>query len=183
MIIPGAINALLGIPVDKPWRDEFDLSAQALPRSFIAVMLYIPIGLIVASSLIKYNDNTSHVPYTSIFVILLMISLAFPLIAYVLSMTFDKLDNFRPWVIVRNWTMLLVISLIAFVFALYLIGLLPFFIAYIFGLGLYLATLVIDIRLAWHIAGFDWIGAVFAGILISVTTMMVLLMGISQAII
>ncbi len=175
-IFRGVKNALLG----KAWEQDFDLSAAALPRSFIAVAAYIPLGFIAALAVVRYNDNTASVPYGSIAITLGLIALTFPLIAYLLCMVFDKMDKFRPWVIVRNWTLLIALALMAAVFALFLIGVLPFFVAYVIVLGIYLGTLAIDIRLAWRVAGFDWIGAVFAGILISAATMMVLSFVISQ---
>ena len=175
-IFIGALNALLG----KPWEDNFDLSASALPRSFIAVAAYVPLGLIAAKAAVKYNDNTNNIPYGPIVITLGLIALTFPLIAYVLCMVFDKMDRFRPWVIVRNWAILFALMLIAAVLGLYLIGALPFFPAYVMALTLYIGTLAIDIRLAWRVAEFDWMGAVFAGILISAATMMVLSLIISQ---
>lgn len=172
----GTLNALRG----KPWEDEFDLSAAALPRSFIAVAAYIPLGLIAAKAAVKYNDNTSSLPYGPIIITLVLIALTFPLIAYVLCMVFNKMDRFRPWVIVRNWTILFALMFIAAVLGLYLVGVLTFFTAYVMALTLYVCTLAIDIRLAWRVAEFDWVGAVFAGILISAATMMVLSLIISQ---
>ncbi len=178
-IFIGAYNVLRG----KPWEAGFDLSAQALPKSFLAVAAYIPLGIIAAKAAVKFNANTSNVPYGPIAITLCLITLTFPLIAYVLCMVFDKMDRFRPWVIVRNWTILFVLILIAAVLGLYLVDLLPFFLAYLTALILYICTLFIDIRLAWRVAEFDWMGAVFAGILISAATMMVLALTISQNII
>ena len=175
-IFVGALNALRG----KPWESGFDLSAPALPRSFIAVAAYIPLGLVAAKAAVKYNDNTSIVPYGPIAITLGLIALTFPLIAYVLCMVFDKMDRFRPWVIVRNWAILFALILIAAVLGLYLVGVLSFFPAYVMALTLYVGTLAIDVRLAWRVAEFDWMGAVFAGILISAATMMVLSLIISQ---
>ncbi len=177
-VFTGVINALMG----KEWQQYIDVSAPALPRSFLAVVLYIPLGLVVASAVVHYNDNTATPPYQTIAFTLALITLAFPLLAYILSMLFNKLDSFRPWVIVRNWTILLAIGVLAAISVLYLLGLLPFSLVYFTGFSLYLATLAIDVRLAWRIGGFDWIGAVFVGILISATTMMILSLGVSQSI-
>ena len=162
----------------RDWEGYFDLTKPALPRSFIAVLLYIPLSFVVVRAAVHYNDNTAHIPYGAIMVILGLIVLAFPLIAYLLCMVFGKTEEFRPWVIVRNWTVLFVFVCAAFGFGLYLIGVLPFFVAYVIGLGMYLATLAIDIRLAWRVARFDIISAVFTGVLISSATMMILMMAL-----
>lgn len=175
-IFKGVKNALLG----REWEQDFDLSAVALPRSFIAVAAYIPLGFVAALAVMRYNDNTDSVPYASIAMTLGLIALTFPLIAYLLCMVFDKMDRFRPWVIVRNWAVLFAFILIAAVFGLFILNVLPFFFAYVIVLGVYLGTLAIDIRLAWRVAGFDWMGAIFAGILISASTMVVLSLVISQ---
>ena len=169
-------NALLG----QAWEDLIDVSAPALPKSFLAVAAYIPLGLIVAKAAVKFNDNTDQIPYGPIIITLVLVALTFPLLAYLLCMVFNKMDKFRPWVILRNWTILFAFALIAAVLGLYLLGLVPFFPAYVAALSLYLATLAIDIRLAWRIAEFDWIGAVFAGILISAGSIMVMSLVVSQ---
>ncbi len=176
MILNGIIKALRG----GEWEGEFDLSRPALPRSFIAIFLCIPLYMIGAQAAMKYNDNTGHPPFLSIAIVLLLMSLTFPVIAYLLCMIFDKQSAFRPWVIVRNWTLLLIVTVIAAGFGLYLIGLLPFSIAYFIGLTFYLGILAADVRLAMRIAKFDWMGAVFAAILISMSGMMVLFLGMAQ---
>ncbi len=181
MILTGIFKVLKPSGQDnKDWQDEFNLSAPALPRSFIAIFLSIPLFILIAKAVVKYNDNSGQVPFFSIALVLALMSLAFPLIAYLLCMVFDKQGAFRPWVIVRNWTYLLVIACIAAGFSLYLFDLFPFSAAYLIGLSLYLSTLAIDIRLAMRIAKFDWIGAVFAAVLISAAGMMVLFLGIAQ---
>jgi hypothetical protein len=176
MITKGVLNVLK----NENWVDEFDLTPAALPRSFVALILYIPLYLMCAKAAVKYNDVVGNVPFVSILIILVLMSLAFPLIAYLLCAVFDKQGNFRPWVIVRNWTLLFVNAGMATGFGLYLIGIMPFSIAYMIGLAFYLGTLAIDIRLAMRVAAFDWMGAVFASILINVTSMMVLFLGLTQ---
>jgi len=68
-------------------------------------------------------------------------------------------------------------------FGLYLVGLLPFSVAYMIGLAFYLGTLAMDIRLAVRVADFDWVGGVFAAVLINATSMMVLYLGMVQALV
>ena len=176
MIFNGVINVLAG----RPWEDDFDLTPKALPRSFVAIFAYIPCCFIVAAAAAKYNDARGHVPYSSIALILLLVSLSFPFIAYVLCSLFEKPQFYRPWVIVRNWAMLSAWMVIGIAFGLYLLGIFPFSVAFFVGMTTYLGTLAMDVRLAGRIAEFDWAGAVFAGVLISVSSMMVLLVGLTQ---
>ena len=176
------INAIIDVLKGKPnWRDGTDLSAPALPKSFFAIFAGIPLFMLITKSVVKYNDNSGDAPFMAIALVLTLMSLSFPLIAYVLCMVFDKQASFRPWVIIRNWAFLCVVALIALGFSLQLFGLLPFSSAYIIGLSLYLSTLALDIRLAMKIADFDWFGAVFAAIFISMTSIMVLYLGLTQA--
>jgi hypothetical protein len=179
MIFQGVKKAL----GEGEWEGEFDLSPKGLPRSFLAILLYIPLSFVVASAAVKYNDVVGNVPYPSIAIILILVSLSFPLIAYILSSIFDKLDSFRAWVIVRNWSFLFAWVLVAIPFGLYLIGLVPFSVAFFIGMTTYLATLAVDIRLAMRVAGFDWMSAIFAGILISTASIMVLGLGLEQILI
>lgn len=178
MILQGVINAL----GKEDWESEFDLSPKALPRSFLAVALYIPLSFVAARAAVKYNDVVGHVPYLSIAIILILISLTFPLVAYILCSVFDKQESFRPWVIVRHWAILFAWIIVALPFGLYLIGLIPFSVSFFLGMMAYLGTLAIDIRLAMRVAEFDWMGAVFTGILITTSSMMVLLLGMQQII-
>ena len=178
MILQGVINAL----GNEDWESEFDLTPKALPRSFFAVALYIPLSFVAARAAVKYNDVVGHVPYLSIALILILISLTFPLVAYILCSVFDKQESFRAWVIVRHWAILFAWIIVALPFGIYLIGLIPFSVAFFLGMMAYLGTLAIDIRLAARVAGFDWTGAVFAGILITASSMMVLLLGMQQII-
>ncbi|PHR60709.1 MAG: hypothetical protein COA43_06090 [Robiginitomaculum sp.] len=178
MILNGIVKVLKG---EDDWREEFDLSAPALPKSFIAILLCTPLFMLVTMSVIKYNDNSGDAPFLAILIILGLMSFSFPLIAYVLCMVFDLQAKFRPWVIVRNWSFLVIVGLITIAFSLNLLDLMPFSVAYNIGLTLYLSTLALDIRLAMRIANFDWIGAVFTAILISATCIMILSLGLNQA--
>lgn len=176
MILNGVIKAL----GKGNWQKEFNLGPNGLPISFFAVLAYLPFYFICVKAAVKYNAVEGHVPFLAIAMILTLMSLSFPLIAYIFTMLFDRLSVFRPWVIVRNWTMLFVVMAMSLGFGLYLINLAPFSLAYIFGLFLYLATLVVDIRLALRVGEFDWGLAVFAAILINLTAMMILMMGLTQ---
>ncbi|PHR93716.1 MAG: hypothetical protein COA69_03540 [Robiginitomaculum sp.] len=178
MIFSGILKALKG---EDDWQDEFDLTARALPRSFGAIFLCIPLFMLITKAVVKYNDNSGEAPYLAIGLVLGFMALSFPVVAYILCLVFDRVSVFRPWVIVRNWAFLCVMVLIAMAFGLYLLGLLPFSFAYVIGLALYLGTLALDIRLASRVAGFDWMGSVFTAILINMTSMMVLYLGLVQA--
>ncbi|MEE9273093.1 MAG: hypothetical protein V3U57_07505 [Robiginitomaculum sp.] len=176
MIITGVKKVLLGEP---GWEYHFDLTKTGFLHSFLAVILYIPLSFIIARAAVKYNDVLEHIPYSKITLVLLFIALSFPLIAYILVSIFDKQATLCSWIIVRHWTILFALAVIAAGFSLYLIGLLPFSVAFFIGMSCYIGTLAIDVFLTRHVANFDWIGAVFSGVLISATNIMILLFSLN----
>ncbi len=176
MIIEGVIKALKG----EDWESDFDLSPRGLPLSFLAVLAYLPFYFICVKASVTYNAVDGYVPYLAIAVVLTLMALSFPIVSYILCMVLNRMEAFRPWVIVRNWTMLFVIMAMSAGFGLYLIGLIPFGLAYMLGMFIYLSTLVVDIRLARVVAGFDWLTAIFSAILVAATAMMILLLGLTQ---
>lgn len=176
MIISGVIKAL----GNSGWQQEFNLGPHGLPLSFIAVALYLPLCFVIAAAAIKHQTVSGHIPYGLITFLLSLIVLVFPVVAFILCRAFGKQEFFRAWVIVRNWAMLFVFLLMALVFGLYLVEFFPFEIAFFLGISAYLGTLAIDIRLAMRIAEFDWTGAVFTGVLINLSSMMLLYFGILQ---
>ena len=178
MIIRGVIAAL----GNRDWAKEFNLSPRGFFTSFFAVFMYVPLSFVVARAAVKYNDVAGHVPYKAIGAILILVSLTFPVLAFLLCAIFDKRFAYQPWVIVRNWSVLFAWLIMATAFGLYLLGLAPFSVAFFVGMSSYLGTLAVDIRLAARVAGFDWVGAAFIGVLISVVSIYVLFTGFSQAI-
>lgn len=180
MKLSALISILKNDPDGLPLDQIIGLTVQKFRLSFAALLLCIPMFVLITKAVVKYNDNSTKAPYIDVIMVLALMSLSYPLIAYFLTMVFDKQASFKPWVTVRNWAFVWIVGLISAGFGLYLVGLLPFSFAYIFGLGLYLGTLALDIRLAHVLAGFDWAGSVFCAILISVTAIMVLLLGLTQ---
>jgi len=63
---------------------------------------------------------------------------------------------------------------------LYMANILPFFVSIYIVFGIYLSTLLIDIRLAARIGGFEWGAAILTGCLITAMSLTVLMIGMSQ---
>lgn len=178
MIIRGIYQALRG----GDWRDEFNLGQTGLALSFGALLLNVPLGILIVNAVVRFNSKGAATPdYANIVQSVLGLSLIFPVIAFVLSLVFQKRDHLQDWLIVRNWTHIVMVALFAAMAGLYLAGLIPFIVVYMTGLGLYLGTLAVDIRLAARIGGFNWMGAIFTAILIATAIIAALLAIVSRS--
>ncbi len=168
------------------WEGYFDLSKKGFQQSFLALALSLPFYYVCAAAVQKHRASLpganpdSAIPAAAFFVILGLYAGTFVLTAYILCLVFDKQAAFRPWVIVRHWSMFFAALLAAGLLGLYLAGALPFMIVIYMVLGIYLITLAIDIRLAQRIAGFEWGAAVLTGCIMTAMGLTVLLMGVAQ---
>lgn len=182
-LLSGCVKA---IGRDDTWAENFDLSRKGLKLSFIALVLSLPCYFVGATTveLARANllqDSTAvSVPAAPFIVVTVLYVLTFVVVAYLLTMVFDRQDRFRSWVIVRHWTAFFLALIGAALFGLVLAGVLPFPIAAYTVLGLYLGQLFIDMRLAQKIVGFEWGGAMFTGCLITALGMLILLTGAAQ---
>jgi len=166
------------------WDSYFDLSRKGLQQSFLALLLSLPFYYVCAAAVqserAKILGEASALPAAAFFIVLLLYALMFSLCAYILCLVFDRQDRFRPWVITRHWSIFFAALLAALFFGFYMAGIIPFAIANIVAFIIYMGTLVIDIRLAKKIAGFDWGAAILAACIITAMGLMMILMGISQ---
>ena len=177
MIIKNVINALIG----QDWKTGYNNSQASLNASFMALAMTVPCGLLIAKAILTFNANTMQFPLIPIALTLFFIALVFPILALVFPKALNIKPALRDWIIIRNWAFFLVMAGFACFSGLYLLGVLPFSFVYFFGLGLYLASLAIDIRLAQNVAGIGWTLAVLFAILVSVLTMLILLAALGQS--
>jgi len=166
------------------WEQFFDLSRKGFSQSFIALLLTLPCYYVCALAVAKQRavvsaEPVAAVPLLPFAIIFALYALTFSVSAYLLSLVFDKQDRFRPWVIVRHWTVFFAVLLAAMCMGLTLLGL-PFEIGMFAAFVLYMSTLVIDIRYAQKIAGFEWGAAVLAGCIITAMGFTILLTGVNQ---
>ncbi len=171
MIVKSVINALTG----RDWQSITNTSRSGLVNSFIALAVTIPFGLLIARAILQYNANTSRFPFFAIAITLMFIAATFPVLAFLFTKGFKKEEQLYAWLVLRNWAFFLIMAGFAALAGLYLLDVLPFSFVYFLGLGLYLATLGIDIRLAERIAGFGWTISVIVAITISIATMIIIL--------
>ena len=168
----------------EDWPDHFDLSRKGLRLSFLALILSVPAYYLCAVAIQQHaarvTDTTPVYPTAPFFLILGLYALIFVVCAYIIGLVFDRMDRFRPWVITRHWAVFFAALLAAILAGLYMAGILPFSILYGLWLIIYLGTLAIDIRLASRLGGFDWMGAVFTGCIITAMSLTILLIGVAQ---
>ena len=179
-LLTGCIRALSG---RADWGSFFDLSRRGFQASFLALLLSLPCYYLAGLSIQKQTAQTlgrnvdfAAGPFVLIFA---LYALMFSITAYVLAMVFERMGQYRPWVIVRHWSVFFAAFLAAGICGLFLTGLIPFAIVYSALMVIYLSTLLIDIRLAQKIAGFDIGWAVLIGCVITASSLMILLIGVS----
>ena len=180
--LSGSIKALLG---RADWTDHFDLTRKGLQQSFIALILTIPAFYLIAHAVqtqrAKMLDDVNNVvPLVPFAIILLLYLLCFSAVAYIFAMIFDKQDRFRPWVITRHWSVFWLVLIIAVIFGLNLIGVVPFALANYIAMAGFLSILLIDIRLAQTIIPFPIGGAILIGCTINAMGLVVVLLGFEQ---
>ncbi len=180
-LLSGCLKALGNA---QDWPNYFDLSRQGFRLSFLALILSVPCyyvcAVAVQTAKAKIDGVEAALPTTAFFMILATYALMFVLVAYILSLIFDRTDRFRAWAIVRHWSVFFASFLAACLYGLSIAGILPFLIASYLALAIYLGTLVIDIRLAQKIAGFEWGAAILAGCIITAMGLTVLMTGVAQ---
>jgi len=167
------------------WEQFFDLSKPALKFSFVLQFLTLPAFYLTAklSSIARataLEQTALEIALTPVIIIGLIYLLSFSAVAYILALVFDRQDRLRPWIIVRHWCIFLLAWLCTASFWLFTLGVLPLAGAYGVTFAAYMGLLIIDIRLAQRIVGFDLGAAVLTGCLISITGLSLLLTSLSQ---
>jgi len=180
--LSGSIKALLGRP---DWTDHFNLTHKGLQQSFIALLLTIPAFYLIAHAVQVeraklLEEAIGAVPLAPFAIILLLYLLCFSAVAYIFTMIFDKQDRFRPWVITRHWSVFWLVLIVAGIFGLNLIGVMPFAVANYIALAGFLCILLIDIRLAQAIIPFPIGSAILIGCTINAMGLVVILLGFEQ---
>ena len=178
----GSVKALAG---REGWTDHFDLTRKGLQQSFIALLLTIPAFYLIAHAVQverakMLEEGVSDVPLAPFAIILLLYLLTFSAVAYIFAMIFDKQDRFRPWVVSRHWSIFWLVLIVAGLFGLYLIGVIPFAIVNYIALAAFLGILLIDIRLAQAVIPFPIGAAILIGCTINAMGLVVILLGFEQ---
>lgn len=168
----GMILALRG---DADWRRHFNLRRDGLQWGLAAMIAMIPLyGIMIYAAQVN-NDASSQInPALGVIFIAIYI-FSFALFAYGTAFFLNQTDDFRPWLIVRSFIAVSLAAIMALLFVLFLIGILPFFIGYWAALVMFIALLLIDIRLAQTVLGQQWMSSVFIGIGVHITALLLLL--------
>ena len=180
--LSGAVKALMGRSDSS---DHFDLTRKGLQQSFVALLLTIPAFYLIAHAVQLQRAKmletaVSAVPLAPFAIILMLYLLCFSAVAYIFAMIFDKQDRFRPWVITRHWSVFWLVLIVAAIFGLHLIGIVPFAAANYIALIGFLGILLIDMRLAQTIIPFQLGAAILIGCTINAMGLVVILLGFEQ---
>ena len=175
-------KALLG---GADWKDNIDTGAKGLCLSYAALAFSIPAYYICALAIASERANLSGqtkalVPPLPFSLAAFIYLLSFSASVYIICAAVNKRAQFRPWVILRHWSMFFFVLFAASLYGLYLLGVLPFMAVNIVALGVYLATLAVDIRLAQRIGELELTPAIFTACIIFAMGLSVLLIGVVQ---
>ena len=178
----GGVKALMG---REEWPDHFDLSRGGFKASFIALALTLPAIYLIAYGVqaeraARFGEALSPIPLAPFAIILGLYLLTFSACAYVFAMLLDIQDRFRPWVITRHWCVFWLSIIVASLFGLYLMGILPFGLVNYAALTAFLGLLLIDIRLGQVIIPFKMGAAILIACFINAMGLIVVLMGFEQ---
>ena len=165
------------------WFRSFDTSREGFRRSFLLAALTLPAYAVVARAVELergriVGDASRDVAWAPFLLITALFILAFPFVAFVMSTIFERLDRFHGWVVVRHWTAVFLAWFVAGVFALFLLGLVPYALPNGVLFVAMFALLGADIRLAQKVGGFGLGAAVLIASLVATLGMSLLLIGL-----
>lgn len=177
-IIMGLKSALARQEDEENWRNYFNLSRQGLKISYVALALTLLCYLICAFAAISHYNDRPNISLAAISLILGLYLVSFPLTAYFLCQLFDRMDQFRPWVILRHWGHLVLAALMALFMGSSLLGL-SYTISARLCMLAYLAILALDIRLAQIVLKMEWSPAIFTACGIAIIGLAMLMSGLA----
>ena len=178
----GSFKALAG---SADWTNHFDLSRKGLQASFAALLLTLPALYFIAHAVQVersklFGEVLGSIPLWPFVIILTLYLLTFSACAYIFAMLFDNQDRFRPWVITRHWAIFWLVFIVAGLFGIYLLGVLPFGLVNSAAMTGFLGILLMDIRLGQTIIPFTIGKAILIACAINAMGLIVVLLGFEQ---
>ena len=171
-MINGILKGVKAALTDGEPGDYLDMSRAGFPKSLYALLVA---GLsLIGSVYVAYGGSPSVSSAVFIIAIILFLLTA-PMVIYLICHLISRSDLFKSWVIARNWTMLILAVPVLGLAGLGAAQILSKEIVLTAVMLLYIATLLIDIRLAQTMAKMNWTPAIFVACAVSVSAMLVLL--------
>lgn len=178
------LNAVAGaLGSDPDWRSRFDTTQRGLRASFGVAALTLPAYAVIARSVEVarvelFGEAAPGVAWLPFALVTALVTLAFPFVAFVMGTIFQRVERYPAWVVVRHWTVFLIAWGVAALFALHLLGALPYsvpnFVLFVAMFG----VLAADIRLAVRAGGFSLGTAVLIGSLIMSLSLSLMFVGL-----
>lgn len=169
-----SFQALIG--GDK-WRNAHLAQSPSFSLSCVAIALYIPLYGICVMAAIKNGADYSTLPIPVAASLAAAMGPVFMGIAWGLAKLFNKTDTLNHWIAARNWTQLWIVTAMAGICGLFIVGVIPWPLTYSLAALLFLGTLAMDIRLAQTIMKFEMGLAILTGCAISIGGLMTLMLG------
>ena len=184
MSLRGKLNGVAeALGTSPDWYHSFDTSRDGFRRSFLVAALTLPAYAVVAQAVEVergrlLGEASRDVAWLPFLLITGLFVLAFPFVAFVMSTIFERLDRFHGWGVVRHWTAFLLAWSVAGLFALYLLGIVPYALSNGVLFVAMFALLGADIRLAQKVGAFGLGAAVLIASLVATLGMSLLLSGL-----
>ena len=141
-----ALDGMWRLLTFKPdWEWEFDVSMRGIWRSFLAVVIALPLVVIAILSLWHQNGSVQVTPYLLSFAASWVV---FPLTAALAVRVLNVPGRFAHWVVLHNWGVIYLYAIIAFMALLRVAGIAN---AEVAGFLVYL-YLPVRILVHWRIA-------------------------------
>ena len=165
------------------WYDCFDISAAGLRRSFLVALATLPAAGIIALAVEReramvVGAGAADIPWPAFYGVMAVYLLAFPLVAAITTGIAKTRERLPAWVVVRHWALFFFAWGAAGLFALYLVGPLPYAVPnFALFVGMF-AMLAVDARLAQKVGGLGWGAAVLVASTITSAGLSLILLGL-----
>jgi len=185
MIKSGPLRGIYDVVMGREnWESQFDLSRRGLQKSFYLILLLFPAFYIFTYAIQKaraaaLGQADFAVGQVKFFALSSVLIFSFAIGAYVIAMIIDKQDRFRPWVIVRHWSMVALMAVPTLAFGLSIIGWVPLNFALSLAMIAALFSLVVDIRIIQEVLDMKFGNAALLACVMTMITLLILTAGLS----
>lgn len=163
-------------------KPAFQNSLAAIGGSVLLIMIAARAIIMLRHKIIDDPSATTHVPALQIGMTAFFYLLAFTLIAFMLSVIFDRREAFLRWTAVRHWLVFFALVPLTLLLVLAKVGVLPIMLANAALFIVFIGCLFADIRLAYKLGEMGIISAIFAACMVHAMGLSIILTAVVQMI-
>ena len=182
------VIALMGRAPSGNFPNFFGEAKTAFHNSLTAIGGSVLLILILTRSIIHLQRRAAKdaadasIPVLQIGITAAFYLLAFTLIAFMLSLIFDRREEYFRWATLRHWVVFYALMPVTLVAVLATAGIFPIVLANGLLFTAFIGWLFVDIRLAYKMGGLGFIGAVFAACMTHALGLSIILTAVVQMI-